>query len=118
MHKLPIFLFLLLPQIVFAEVSDKIASISLMWMDGLVFGVIGLTLAYKKWWLVFLGILVSLVFISAAYDLETDQYLKEAILREQGVTYFIHAYVSAALIMALSVIGLWYGRKKQANKST
>ena len=75
---------MLLPQFAFAEVSDKIASVPLMWIDGLVFGVIGLAMAYKKWWLVFIGVSVSLFFFSAAQDLETDRYLKDAILREQG----------------------------------
>jgi hypothetical protein len=87
----------------FAEVSDKIASIPELWLQGAIGGAV---LYFLVRWSIWFGILALLVvaFLGAvSYETLQDPFVGGAVLREQGTQYVVASYGSATL-MAVGVL--------------
>jgi len=98
-----------------AEVSDKIATMSELWLQSLIFGIpIFLLTAWRKGFL-FLGILLTVFFAYAAYATLSDPHVGVAIIREQGTSYVIASYSAAVIIAFCTVLGLVKNRSKFKN---
>jgi hypothetical protein len=103
---------------VFAEVSDKIASIPQMWLQGFLFGGIGFLLSTKKWWLSLIGFILVFAMASGTYDMQTDKFMSAAVINEQGEGYFITGYISSAVAALLTASGVFYGIWRKSKKNT
>ncbi|MFB8830524.1 hypothetical protein ACE0DR_17065 [Azotobacter sp. CWF10] len=97
-----------------AEVSDKIASIPNMWIVAFFVGVIASILTIWKKLFFFLGVAFSALFFSATFDSSSDQNLATAITTEQGQQYFVHAYITSLIPLAMVCFTLLYARKRRA----
>jgi uncharacterized membrane protein len=116
--RLLILLIALLPLGAFAEVSDKIASIPLMWGQAIVFGGISFFLASKKWWLSLVGFVLFLAMSTGTYDMQSDKFMREAVVKEQGEAYFIIGYISSVIVAFLTASGIFYGYLRRSKNST
>lgn len=117
MHYLLLFL-LIFPITSFAEVSDKILLVPEMWTQSLALGVLCFYLSSKKWWLSIVGILLFVLFILGIIDAESDEFFRNAVVKEQGEVYFIHRYISAIFLLIFTAAGCFWGFKKRGVKST
>ena len=78
---------MLFPASAFAEVSDKMPSITRIWIEGAIVGVIGFFLARYRIWAGLIFGLVTFFFCIGTYDLTSDPYVGPAIIAEQGKPY-------------------------------
>jgi hypothetical protein len=89
-----------------AEVSDKMATIPELWLQGFLFGVpVYFLTAWRKGFLI-LGVLLTVFFAYAAYATLSDPYVGVGIIKEQGTPYIIASYSAAAIIVLCSALGL------------
>ena len=86
------------PSIAFAEVSDKMASIPALWLQGTVGAVILFALGRYSYVLAALGFLVCIFWLIGTYETFADPYIGPAIRYEQGVPYVFAAYGSSAML--------------------
>jgi hypothetical protein len=94
------FLIIFLPELAFAEVSDKVPSISNLWIMGFSLGIIGFFLSrYRIWAGILIG-LVSIFFCLAYYDVISDPFVGPAIRNEQGNLYIFSVYGSIVLMLS------------------
>lgn len=100
---------LLVPAVALAEVSDKLPSIWLLLLQGILFGAISLFMSLFRWWLGFIGIALAMLMISGTYDLWQEPYLRDAITNEQGIKYFTISITGALLVMIGSLNGMILG---------
>lgn len=116
--RLFIFLISILPLNAFAEVSDKVASIPLMWAQAAIFGCIGFYLASRKWWLSFVGFILFLAMAMGTYDMQSDKFMAVAVIKEQGEIYFTIGYLTSIFVAVLTTSGIFYGYWRRSKKST
>ena len=110
--KFKIFLLLLVSEPAFAEVSDKMATMSQLWMQGVIVGSVLLLLIWWSRWFAILGIPVAMFFGLASYSTFSDPYVGPAIINEQGIPYIISSYGSSALIFIGVIVGVLLNRAK------
>ena len=108
----------ILPLDAFAEVSDKIASIPLLWAQAVIFGCIGFYLASRKWWLSSVGFILFLAMATGIYDMQSDKFMQVAVIKEQGEIYFAIGYIASIFVAVLTTSGIFYGYWRQPTKST
>jgi hypothetical protein len=89
----------------FAEVSDKIPSVTRLWIEGAGAAVAGFLAARftRWWWLIPISFAGLLAF--GAWDMFSDAHLAEAIRREQGSYYELSLWLTAALPIAATLLG-------------
>ena len=105
-------LLVLLPLPALAEVSDKVASIPQLWLTGVLGGVVAFLASRYR---VALGVIllpVSLFLIFVGLEPVRDPYVGPAVVSEQGQIYVVAVYVSAILLLALHLAGLWLGWRR------
>lgn len=99
---------LLLPSMAFAEVSDKVPSISFVALEA----VVGLIVSFALFqWRVVAGALGAVVCLALAWstvDIVSDDYLRAALIEEQGLAYLWVSYANAVLLVAGPCVGLAY----------
>jgi hypothetical protein len=100
-----LFISLLFPSLAFAEVSDKMPSILVILLQGLVTAALLFALSRFRWWLVVPGVLVSAFFIVGTIELWREVPMREALLHEQGPKYFFALAVGDLLMLSASVLG-------------
>ncbi|MDP5145321.1 hypothetical protein ORI98_02555 [Shewanella sp. ULN5] len=116
--RLLILLISILPLNAFAEVSDKIASIPLMWVQAVIFGGIGFYLASRKWWLSIVGFILFFAMAIGTYDMQSDKFMKVAVIKEQGEIYFAIGYITSIIVAVLTTFGILYGYWRKPTKCT
>ena len=107
------------PAVAVAEVSDKIASIPVIWVQGAIIGAIVSFAAWFRWWLAFPAVLFALFLVFGMLDLWADPYMREAILHEHGSVYFVTLASEIALIVIGAAFGAWFGyaRNRRGDRS-
>ena len=92
MNKLISLAILFLPFGALAEVSDKISTVSELWLHGFIFGCIMYFLVL--WHISFVLLALSLLsfFVFTAFDTLNDPHVGAAIIREQGASYIVALY--------------------------
>ncbi|MDR2881608.1 MAG: hypothetical protein LBV29_06875 [Azoarcus sp.] len=102
---------LLTPTAAFAEVSDKVAPISVIWAIGIVAGVICFTICYLvKWYGLIVAALPLSWFVLVLIGLHTDD-VGKALYHEQGAAYFIQSYLAAFLVLIGVIAGIFCHKK-------
>src|SRR5690606_23869561 len=96
----------LFPLVAQAEVSDKIWSVSGMWVAAIIIGAALALSSYWKWPFLFVALFVSTVMILGIQDMVDDKFMHEAVLAEQEAAYFIHGYLSGLLVTVLALLGI------------
>ena len=108
-------LFLLfVPSVAFAEVSDKMPSITEIIIKGIVIAVVVFFAGRFKWWLGVLLLPITVLFVVGAISLWNEVGMREALLKEQGWVYFGALGLESFLIGLATVVGAIIGFKKQA----
>ena len=117
LFKVIIFFFLIfLPEISFAEVSDKVPSITRLWFLGSIPGISGFFSArYRIWAGIIIG-LISFLFCISHYGVISDPFVGPDIRNEQGNPYVFSVYGSIALMLIPLIAGFLLKHFK--NKST
>lgn len=110
-------LFTLTPAIGFAEVSDKMATISELWLQGLIVGAILFALVRWSHWYSVLAAVVVIFFFIASQKTFTDPYIGPAIMQEQGNRYKVASYGSVCLMLFGILSGLFINRRRRKNAS-
>ena len=95
-----------------AEVSDKMASIPQLWVQGIVIAIILFALVRWSVWLSIFAIVVITFFGIATYETLADPYVGPAIMKEQGVPYAVSAYSSVVAMLIGFVGGFMLNRRK------
>jgi hypothetical protein len=106
---------LAMPVAAHAEVSDKMATIPQLWMQGIIIAVVLLALVRWSVWFSILAFAVISFFGAATYDTFADPYVGPAILNEQGIPYVASSYGSVLLMFVGWLVGIWFNRRKQKN---
>ena len=106
------FLLIFLPEISFAEVSDKVPSITRLWFVASILGILGFFSArYRIWPGILIG-LISIFFCFAHYSVISDPFVGSAIRNEQGNAYVISVYGSILLMLAPLIAGFLFKNLK------
>jgi hypothetical protein len=95
-----------------AEVSDKMATIPQLWVQGLLSALILLVLVRASAWWIIPGVLAVAFFVYGAYSTFADPFMGQAVFHEQGIPYIVSAYGSAAVMGAGALVGLILNRKR------
>lgn len=106
----------LLPSTVFAEVSDKLPSISIILFSSILIGA-GLFWSGQFHWL--FGVLllpIPILVLSESFSLWDEMDMRNAILAEQGWVYFGVLGMQFILLIAGSIVGIVYGFIKSKQK--
>ena len=111
-----IILVALWPMAASAEVSDKIPSVTSLWVTAAVIGALGLAAGMHR--LAF-GVAVTLAAALVGWSslyLAQETEIRSAILAEQGAAYYSSLYWSSALMLVACAAGLALGwlRRKSA----
>jgi hypothetical protein len=101
------------PSVVLAEVSDKMLPIPLVVTQGVAFATVALALAWYRWWLAVLGIGFGLLMVIGTVELWREVHMREALIHEQGVRYFVALAAGDLLVVIASVVGAVVGRRRQ-----
>ena len=81
-----------MPVAVHAEVSDKMATIPQLRMQGIIVAVVLLAMVRWSAWFSILAFAVIAFFGAATYETFADPYVGPAILNEQGIPYVVSSY--------------------------
>lgn len=103
-----------------AEVSDKIPSISEMIWWGLALGLATLVLCCFRWWFSCLAVLLAIFLALGVFGLWEEPYMREAVLHEQGIEYFVVMGAQSALVLLGAGVGSWLSpsRRKGARPTS
>jgi hypothetical protein len=104
------------PASAFAEVSDKMPSITRIWVQGAIVGGIGFLLACYRIWAGLIFGLVTVFFCIGTYDLISDPYVGPAIIAEQGKPYLFAVYGSIIMMSVSLIIGLYIRFRRPTKK--
>jgi hypothetical protein len=114
-----LFTILLIPNELYAEVSDKVPSIARVWLTGIFLGTIGFAAAtYRKWAAIVAGI-ISLTFCYVHFSVISDPFVGKAIVKEQGSKYVLSVYGSITAMLLPVLVGFFLRKKtKKDYKNT
>ena len=101
-----------------AAVSAKIITLSEMWISSTIIGIVFFTLSYNKLWFVYVGLFISLLFITLVYGITLDKHSLSAILQKRGEYYILNGYISSSLIAVLSCLGRFTHQRRQKRNET
>ncbi|RAP57078.1 hypothetical protein [Oleiagrimonas sp. MCCC 1A03011] len=104
-------LLLLLPSVAVAEVSDKMATIPEVLVQGAVAAAIAFAVSRFRWWLVFIAASWALLLAVGAYGLWEEKHMREAVLHEQGIKYFVALSAEFGCVVASGVLGAFLNRR-------
>ena len=99
------FVVLIIPLTSQAEVSDKMATQSGLWLSGFIAG--ALLAVFIRWsrWANIIGLPLIALFFYFAYDTLAQPDIGPAIIREQGAPYIVALYGSAVLVLVGLLVG-------------
>lgn len=52
------------------------------------------------------------------YEMQSDRFMEEAVIKEQGEIYFTIGYISSIIVAFLTAFGIYYGCWRRSEKST
>jgi hypothetical protein len=108
---------LLLPTPAAAEIIDKMPSVQRMWITSSIFVAIIIAVFMWKRWLAFgLWLFLSALHLVGLLDWDHPSF-RDAIVRELGEDYLLHAFGAAFLIWSLPLVWLVYKGRGSASAS-
>lgn len=111
MKRMASFLFLLLPSVAVAEVSDKMATIPEVFIQGAIAATIAFALSRFRWWLVLIAAGWALLLAAGVYGLWEEKHMREAVLHEQGIKYFAALLAELGCVVAGGALGAFLNRR-------
>jgi len=106
-------LLMLAPTAALAEVSDKEPSLFYVWMVGIIASAVCFIGSYHRRWLApILAILPALWFASFLMEIHSAD-VGPHLYAEQGIIYYIHAYLSLAIFVAGIIFGLLMNKRRR-----
>lgn len=106
----------LLPNLAYAEVSDKIISPAEIWNIAAIFALFsGIASAYSSWSIRFLAFLPLLWFASLFFEIYFSD-IASAIYAEQGPLYYLHACLALSLVAAGIALGHGWRTRRQSKQ--
>jgi len=104
---------ILLPSLALAEVSDKVPTISQLWSQGFIIGLIAFMGSIYRIWTGVISGLLALFFSFYISQILTDPFVGSAIINEQGTSYIIAVWGSIVLMIFLLTIGFVINLRKR-----
>jgi hypothetical protein len=104
------------PMIAFAEVSDKIPSITSVLVVGVLIGCGMIFSGRYRWWLNVLLLPIPILLIAESISLWNETAMRESIIHEQGSIYFGALGMQGVLMLSGAIIGIVFGYKRSKNK--
>ena len=98
-----------------AEVSDKMATIPQLWVQGAIGSLALLLLVRLSRWFALPGAAVVAFLGIGSYETFADPFVGPAILHEQGTPYLASSYGSVALMAAGLIVGFAPNRRRRTN---
>lgn len=106
------------PIIASAEVSDKIVPIPSILFFGVLIG-FGMTLLGRyRWWLNILLLPIPILLIAENISLWNEIDMREALIHEQGLSYFAVLGIQGLLMLIGAISGIVFGYKRSPHTST
>ena len=102
---------LIIPEFAFAEVSDKVPSITRLWGSGLLLGLIGYFVIRKRIWAGLVVAVISLFIAFVHYSVLSDPHVGQAVIREQGKAYAFSVYGSIFIMVIPLILGFIMSKK-------
>jgi hypothetical protein len=87
-------------------------SIGQLLVQGFLFGAVALSLAWFRWWLGIIGLAFAALMLWGTFDLWGEPHMREAVLIEQGLKYFVISVIGALLVMVGSLTGAVLGYRR------
>ena len=110
-------LIFIVPEIAFAEVSDKVPSILGLWVVGVGVGFLGFFSAkYRIWAGAIVGV-VSIFLCISHYRVISDPFVGPAIVKEQGNLYILSIYGSMVMLIAPLIAGFLFNHSKHRKRT-
>ena len=104
-------LLFLLPSVAVAEVSDKMATIPEVLIQGAAAAAIAFAVSRFRWWLIFIAAGWALLLTVGACGLWEEKHMREAVLHEQGIKYFAAFLAEVGCVVAGGVFGALLNRR-------
>lgn len=101
-----------IPSVAFAEVSDKVPSISIVLILGLLIGSGLILLGLFRWWLNVLLMPIAILLIAENISLWNETAMRESLIHEQGWIYFGALAIQGVFILTGAITGIIFGYKK------
>jgi hypothetical protein len=95
----------------FAEVSDKMPSITEILFTGIGLFALAFGVGFIRWWLSVVFVLVGVLYSVGYVSLWQDLHMRNALLNEQSWHYFGALGIEQLLIYAGACGGIYIGRK-------
>ena len=102
----------LLPSLALAEVSDKMPSLLAVLAQGLLVAVFVFALSWFRWWLVIVGLSITTFLVTGTISLWRETPMREALLHEQGLSYFVALAATDLLTLIAAALGAVAGWRK------
>ncbi|MEP1871129.1 MAG: hypothetical protein ABJJ44_16485 [Paraglaciecola sp.] len=97
----------------FAEVSDKMSSITDILLTGTGLFVVAFGVGFIRWWLSVLFVFVGALYTFGCISLWQEIHMRNALLNEQGWYYFGALGLEQFLIYTGAFSGIYIGRKSK-----
>lgn len=103
-----------IPAFAFAEVSDKEPTVLYVWLVGIIAALVCLLGTYYRRWLApILAALPLLWFASLLIEIHSAD-VGPYLYAEQGMTYYVQAYLSLAIFVAGVLLGLFLNGRRNS----
>ena len=99
------------PWLVLAEVMDKEAPLSTLWIAAVVIGIGGAIVVQRWRWAMVLVMLFAILFAVAVLTEIYDPYIEPAIREEAGLSYVVQAHLTVVVTLVVPWFG-WRRSKK------
>ncbi|WP_139250067.1 hypothetical protein [Hydrocarboniphaga daqingensis] len=104
-------LLLLLPSVAVAEVSDKMATIPEVLIQGAIAAAIAFAVSRLRWWLALIAAGWALLLAVGVYGLWEERHMREAVLHQQGIKYFAALLAEVGCVVAGGAFGAVLNRR-------
>ena len=112
MKKIDALLLVSLPFVSYAELSDKIPSISNMWLLSIALGMFALIASLRFNLPLLFAVFTSVFLAYGVYNMYADPTFRKVVYSDQGVLYFYHGYASAFVVFTLALFGAVFKKVK------
>ena len=113
-----VLILLVLPTVALAEVSDKMPSIIHITLQGIAIAAVIFILGWFRWWLGALLLPIFVLSVVGTIALWNEVGMREALLNEQGWSYFGALVFEDFIIGLATVVGAVLGyRRRSPNKA-
>jgi hypothetical protein len=101
----------------FFEVMDKVPTVTMVWINCLVVGLLGFFLCFYRTWVAPYEFLFLLIFSPALLP-DNDPTIRPDIIREAGGNYYRDSYPAILAAWGLPAVGTLLNARKKRDKTT